>query len=81
MTGLCQEVNEYLTYPAHEPSAIFPIDGAFARMSYAANIALSPQEDGVHERLWLVQALGKKYGYADETEERRQIVGDKVVGE
>ena len=81
MTGLSREVNEYLTYPAHEPSAIIPIDGAFASMSYAANIALSPKEDGVHERLWLVQVLEKKYGYADETKEHRQIVGDKVVGE
>ena len=53
-----------MTYPAHKPSAIVPIDGAFRGMSYAANVALSSKKDGVHERLWLVQVLEKKYGYA-----------------
>jgi hypothetical protein len=73
--------NEEVTYPAHEPSAIVSVDGAFSGMSYTANIALSPQKDRVHERLWLVQVLEKKYGYTDETEKYRQVVGDKVVGE
>lgn len=49
-------------------------------MSYTANVALSPEKDGMHERLWLVQVLEKKYRYSDETEEDCQVVGDKVVG-
>lgn len=55
------------------------IDGAFSGMSYAADVALSSKKDGVHQRLWLVQVLEKKYGYTDKTQKHCQVVGDKVV--
>jgi len=52
-----------VTYPTHQPSAIIPIDGAFSGTSYAANVALSPKKDGVHERLGPAKILQKKYRY------------------
>lgn len=70
-----------MAYPAHESSAIVPIDGAFSGMSYAADVALSPEKDGVYEGLWSVQVLEKKHGYTDKAKEHGQVIGYKVVGE
>lgn len=49
-------------------------------MSHTANVALSAEKDGMHQRLWLVQVLEQKHGYADKAQEHGQVVGDKVVG-
>ena len=57
------------TNAAHEPGAVVPVHRALARIAGAADITLPAKEDGVDERLGLVEVREEEDGRRDEGKE------------
>ena len=57
------------TNAAHEPGAVVPVHRALARIAGAADVTLPAKEDGVDERLGLVEVREEEDGRRDEGKE------------
>lgn len=69
------------TYATHESGAVVPVDRALAGIAGTADVTLAAKEDGVHERLRLVEVREEEDGRCDEREENGQVVGDDIIRE
>lgn len=65
------------THSSHESGGVVSMDRALPRHPNSCDIALSTQEDWMHQGLRLVQVVEQEKGGGNETEKDGQVIGYK----
>lgn len=67
------------THTTEHTGAIVSVHCAFSRVSDACSIALTAEQDWVHERLGLVQVMQEQQACSHKTEDDGEVVGNEIV--
>jgi len=72
-------MDEVYSHPAHQASPIVPVQGTLSWVAGTSDVALTPEQDGVDQRLRPVEVIEQKGGCCNEGEEDGEVIGSEVV--